>query len=210
MKIEVYTDGSATIASKPGGYGFVIVGDGQKIAEGSGHMELATNNDAELEAAIQGLVAVLKLITESPTSFSRAEASVTLVSDSQLILGWVNGTYRFKQADKRQKYDQLKYLVRKLNVGTRWVLGHSGDEHNERCDRLANDARLLLNRELDKEEAKSNGKTFIGTRKTGTMCIWYKDVLKIVDFEANVIENYDRSIHGPRGGILEIREEKSR
>ena len=59
MKIEVYTDGSATTSEKPGGWGYVIVIDGVKHSEGSGRMETATNNDAELEGAIMGLAAAL-------------------------------------------------------------------------------------------------------------------------------------------------------
>ena len=55
MKIEVWTDGSATIATKPGGFGWVITLDGKFHSEGSGHLEKATNNDAELMASICGL-----------------------------------------------------------------------------------------------------------------------------------------------------------
>lgn len=219
MQIEVYTDGSATTKDKPGGWGFVLVIDGKKHAECGGHMAGASNNDAEMEAAIQGLAATLKLVNqmekmqvnggENATSVGLT-FDVTLVSDSQLILGWTSGRYRFKQADKLEKYKQLCFLVARLSVKTRWVQGHTGDEHNERCDKLANEARLGINRKKDREEAIAAGKTLIGTKKSGTVCIWYKDKLKVIDFESNIIENYDRAIHGPRGGTLEVREEKSR
>lgn len=141
MKIEVYSDGSATIATKPGGYGYVIVFDGVKVSEGNGHMDKATNNDAELEGALQGLASVLKMRIDGKIPIGAHE--VTLVSDSQIVLGWVSGTYRFKQRDKRHKYDQLMHVVKKLNVKTRWVEGHSGDTHNERCDKLANEGRKM-------------------------------------------------------------------
>lgn len=140
MKIDVYTDGSATVATKPGGYGYVIVIDGVKHSEGSGAMPLASNNDAELEAAIQGLKAVLMLRIKDPAKYGQ-NTDVTLVSDSEIVLGWANGTYRFKQKNKMEKYQALKSLVSRLYVGTRWVEGHTGDEHNERCDELANIAR---------------------------------------------------------------------
>lgn len=136
MKIEVYSDGSGTSATKPAGYGWVIVIDGNKYTEGYGNMPQGTNNDAELEGAIQGLARVLKLRNET-SLISIGEHEITLVSDSQIVLGWVDGSYRFKQTTKMQKYEQLQYLVRKLNVKTRWVEGHTGDEHNERCDKLA-------------------------------------------------------------------------
>lgn len=148
MKIEVYSDGSATVATKPGGYGWVIVFDGQKVKEGNGHLPLATNNDAELEGALQGLAVVLKMRIEGQIPIGAHE--VTLVSDSQIVLGWVDGTYRFKQRNKRHKYDQLMHVCRKLNVKTRWVEGHTGDTHNERCDKLANEGRKMYDEPKEK------------------------------------------------------------
>ena len=154
-QIEVFTDGSATIATKPGGYGFVILADGVKVSEGSGQMLTATNNDAELEAAIQGLASVLKMLSTNEDYAQKGIVpEVTLVSDSEIILGWANGTYRFKQMKKRNKYDQLQFLVKKLRIKTRWVEGHSGNEHNDRCDKLANDARKLLVSEPPKTKKK--------------------------------------------------------
>lgn len=213
MKIEVYSDGSATTKDKPGGYGYVIVIDGVKHSEGNGHMANASNNDAELEAAIQGLGAALKIVGKYDGTFTTEHDGtfdVTLCADSQVVLGWVSGRYRFKQQDKMHKYDQLRFIVKRLNVNTRWVEGHSGDEHNERCDKLANEARLGVSNKTKKAEAVINGNTLIGTKKTGTLCVWYKNSLKVIDLDTNVIENYDRTTHGPRGGVLEIREEKSR
>lgn len=213
MQIEVYTDGSATTKDKPGGWGFVLVIDGVKYAECGGHMAGASNNDAEMEAAIQGLAAALKYINANPyhdLGSPSAENSVTLCSDSQLILGWVTGQYSFKQQHKLEKYKQLQFLANRLCVKTRWVRGHSGDEHNERCDKLANEARLGINRKQDREEALATGKTLIGTKKSGIVCIWYKGKLKLIDLETNMVEDYDRPTHGPRGSMLEVREEKSR
>lgn len=205
MNIEIYSDGSATTNDKPGGYAWVLIIDGQKHSEGSGYMANASNNDAELEAAIRGLNAVKSLCLITP-----APITVTLVSDSQLVLGWANDRYVFRQQDKIEKYKQLKLLVFSMNVQTRWVEGHSGNEHNERCDKLANEARLGIQSKTDKAEAILEGKTLIGTKKIGVVGIWYKNVLKIISLEDNIIEDYDRSIHGPRGSMFEVREDKLR
>lgn len=209
MHIEIYTDGSATTNDKPGGWGYVICVDGQKYHEGSGHMLLASNNDAELEAAIQGLKFVKDIITEK-SILVPCVAEVTLVSDSQLILGWASGRYTFRQTDKLHKYKELQLLVHNMSVKTRWVEGHTGDEHNERCDKLANTARLGIQAKSDKAEAILEGKTLIGNKKIGVIGIWYKNVLKIISLEDNIVENYDRTIHGPRGGVFEVREDKLR
>jgi ribonuclease HI len=222
MHIEVFTDGSATTKENPGGWASVILIDGEKYTEIYGYMPNSSNNDAELEAAIQGLAATLKIINDKKQllCFGGADQeqidrlsskwNVTLISDSQLILGWADGSYKFKQADKIEKFKQLQFLVKRLNVKTQWVEGHSGNEHNERCDKLANEARVGFIKKKEREQALIAGNTLIGTKKSGTICLWYKGALKIIDLETNIVENYNRDIHGSRGALLEVREEKSR
>jgi ribonuclease HI len=138
MHVEVYCDGSATTGDQPGGWAFVILVDGNKITEGSGHLAKATNNVAELTAAIRGLEHVLN----SP-SLSGA-VSITLVSDSQLVLKYANGQYQCRKYHLVPLYCKLRQLHDKLKVTTRWVKGHSGEEHNERCDALAKAARSAV------------------------------------------------------------------
>lgn len=161
MKIEVYSDGSATTKDKPGGYGWVIVIDGKFHSEGSGGLPSATNNDMELEGAIMGLAHAFKLYDSYRNGLmsgivSGPDPSVTLVSDSQIVLGWLSGTFRFKQLDKQQKYFQFIRLKKMMNVVGRWVEGHSGDEYNERCDKLAGKIRdELMGRVPRKKSTKS-------------------------------------------------------
>jgi len=207
VDIKVYTDGSATTAENPGGYGYVILVNEEKVTEGSGHAEKVTNNDMELEAAIQGLVAVHKIIYVDGKQVI-ADYNVTIFSDSQLILGWITGDFKFKQQSKMEKYRQLCALTRKMGVLTEWVKGHSGDPNNERCDFLANQARKGLQAEKARPEPIKVSK--IGSKKTGVVCVWHKDKLKIVDLEHNFVEDYSRELHGPRGSMLEIREDKLR
>ena len=221
MIIDVFSDGSAQTKDKPGGWAWVLVVNGMKHSEGSGHVEKATNNDMELESSIQGLAAALKIINIAkenskcgdyaltPTGDYIPTYTVTLVSDSQIVLGWASGTYKFKQLDKIEKYEQLRFVMKRLNAKTRWVKGHSGDEHNERCDKLAKDARKgITTKDLDNSGPKPDTK--IGTKKNGVASLWYAGQLKIVDFENGIIENYNREVHGKRGSMIEIREEKSR
>lgn len=208
MKIEVYSDGSAQIADKPGGWGSVIIIDGSFHKELSGYLETATNNDAELISTIKGLDYVMEHVASNPSSFP-LDLDVTLISDSEIILNWANGKYRFKQLDKMPLYDHLRRLVKKLNVKTRWVRGHSGDRWNERCDKLANNARKgILIENVDKPSAKVDTK--IGNKKAHVVSLWYDGQLKIIDFENGIIENYNREVHGKRGSLIEIRGEKDR
>jgi ribonuclease HI len=153
MTIEVYTDGSATTKDKPGGWAYAIVVNGRKIQEGSGAIPNATNNDAELEAAIKGLTTALYLKTQIDTKHefydtfngecfeTHLPPKFELCSDSEIVLGWANGRYRFKQHAKMEKFRLLKELVHRLGASTRWVEGHAGHEFNELCDKLARAAR---------------------------------------------------------------------
>ncbi len=194
MKFEVYTDGSATVKTKPGGYGWVLVRDNQKVAEGSGYIPLASNNDAELEAAIQGLIAVYKEKNRLAQVCAAGgydddknparNAEVILVSDSQIILNWANGKNQFKQQDKFEKYNNLRRLVQHMNVKTRWVEGHSGDEHNERCDELANMARLQTTEKPKKN--KKEPKQFRWNVKNGDESS--KDMLKRIEIYADKLD----------------------
>lgn len=138
-KIEVYSDGSGTTKDKAGGYGYVVVLDGVKQYEGSGHLEFATNNDCEMAASIEGLDSLNDYMKVA--NLDLLSMDVTLVSDSQIILNWANGRNAFKQEEKMDKYIKLLRLMGQFNAKTRWVKGHNGDVNQERCDKLANAAR---------------------------------------------------------------------
>jgi len=220
MKIEVFCDGSATIATKPGGFGWVLVVDGVKHSEGNGHLERATNNDAEMEACIHGLTAAYKFIHRPVDVLGRLDPveivppEVYLCSDSQIALGWADGTYRYKKNVNTDRYKLLLELVRRLNAKTQWVKGHDGNEHNERCDKLANMGRRKTTEE-PKADKKSRNKSKspkvgknepkIGEKRRGTICLWHKNVLKVIDLSANIVEDYDESVHGKRESYLEVK-----
>lgn len=194
--IEVYTDGSATTAEHPGGWAFRIVGNGQPIFESSGQMEKATNNDAELEAAVQGL----KFLKEKYDNAGRdpKQEDIYLVSDSQIVLGWASGKFKVKQQAKLEKAKMLRQLVSDMNVIMKWVKGHGTDTHNIRCDKLARNARKG---KITKNKPNSI-KTMIGTKKKGTVCLWYNNTLKVIDLDSNLVEDYDIDAHGQRSSYL--------
>ena len=212
MKIDLYSDGSAQTKATNGGWGWVMVIDGIKYSEGSGHEKNVTNNDMELAGAIQGLAEVLKFVNrsrEANAETSQVDFDVTLCSDSQIVLGWADGSFRFKQEEKMEKFKQLQFLVKRLNIKTRWVKGHSGDPNNSRCDRLANLARKQI-KEAASDQVENKTQSSIGTKRTHVVSLWYSGVLKVIDFETGIIENYSRDAHGKRGSVLEIREAKER
>lgn len=135
--IEVYSDGSGNTLASDGGYGWRIVVDGSALEEGSGYIPQATNNVAELTAAIEGLKRAHTVVVQNGWTL----AEVVLVSDSQLVLGYASGKWRCKAEHLKSLCRDLQQIYSKLDADTRWVKGHSGNEHNECCDQLAKAAR---------------------------------------------------------------------
>jgi ribonuclease HI len=134
MLIEVYSDGSSQMPRRPGGFGWLIALNGVMVLEGNGWLRRADNNDAEAEGAYQGLVAAVNL-------YGR-DRGMVICSDSRIILGWIDGSYSFKKNPKNKRFHEIRGLASELNLKTRWIRGHSGNQFNERCDELATIGRL--------------------------------------------------------------------
>jgi ribonuclease HI len=147
--VQVYCDGSGTTWDKCAGYGWVIVVDGAFHSEGSGHIPLGTNNDAEMAAAIKGMIAARALIAKMRDDhsffngeiFPFAHPRVEVCSDSQLCLGWMSGRYRNGNPERAKTVAYLQGLFRELGAEAVWVKGHSGHEWNTRADALAHYGR---------------------------------------------------------------------
>jgi ribonuclease HI len=135
--ISIYTDGGCSHNPGPGGYGAILVVNGQE-KEISGGFRLTTNNRMELMACI------VALRTVQPRNLP-----ITVFSDSSYVVnginkGWAKG-WRKKgwiKSDKQPAvnpdlWGELLELVEETDVTFQWVKGHAGHPLNERCDRLA-------------------------------------------------------------------------
>lgn len=135
--IEIYSDGSGNTMASDGGFGWRIVVDGTLLEEGNGYLPQATNNVAEITAAIEGLKRASAIIIQNGWNTSK----VVLVSDSQLVLGYASGKWRCKAEHLKPLNLELQQIYNKVDADTRWVRGHSGDTHNEATDKLAKTGR---------------------------------------------------------------------
>lgn len=147
--IVVYCDGASSGKSnKPGGWGVVLLSGDQVLTKASGNDPSTTNNRMELQAAISGIELVSK---------NYPDHDVVVYSDSAYVIDsmkndrpWSWGSSNWKTStgsDVKNKDLWLKMmsvLKRGTNVEWRHVKGHSGNVHNEECDRLAKEAKLSI------------------------------------------------------------------
>jgi ribonuclease HI len=147
-KMVIFTDGGCIGNPGPGGYGVVVLYQGNR-KELSGGYRLTTNNRMELMACI---VALQTLDVKS---------SVVIYSDSQYVvngisLGWAkkwraNGWKRNKKdrAENPDLWEQLLDLCVLHQVEFKWVRGHVGNRENERCDQLSMQAAMKSDLPVD-------------------------------------------------------------
>jgi len=137
-QIIIYTDGACSKNPGPGGWG-AILQFGPHVKEISGFEPSTTNNRMELTAAIKALEA----LTE-PCSVALHSDSAYLVNTFQQdwLTKWqLNG---WKTANKGPVENQdlwrtLLDLAAKHQIKWVKVKGHSDNEFNNRCDKLARD-----------------------------------------------------------------------
>jgi len=128
--VRIWTDGSCLGNPGPGGWGALLT-FGEHERELSGGEDDTTNNRMELMAAIGALESL------------KRPCQVELWSDSKYVIdgitSWIHGWRKrgWKKVKNRDLWERLDEARGPHDIEWRWVKGHSGDENNERVDRLA-------------------------------------------------------------------------
>ena len=137
--VRVYTDGACSGNPGPGGWGAVLLYGGHE-KEISGGEEKTTNQRMELQAAISAL----ELLKE-PCHVALHSDSAYLVNafnqrwfDKWQRNGWLNS--KKQPVENRDLWEKLLELSGKHTIDWIKVRGHSDDELNNRCDKLAREA----------------------------------------------------------------------
>ena len=134
--MKIYTDGSCR-ANGVGGIGVVWVVDDKIVQKYSKRFEGTTNNQMELTAILAALVSIKGTIDE-----------LEIVTDSQYCLGVLtNPTWKPKKNIElisvvKKRINKTQELVRTPIVWTH-TRGHSDNEFNNLCDKLATDASSI-------------------------------------------------------------------
>ena len=140
--VEIWTDGGCRPNPGPGGWA-ALLRFGAAERELSGGDPATTNNRMELTAAAAALEALSR------------PCVVALHTDSEYLkngvtrwqTGWVRRNWRNAAGDPVANMDLWRRVLdaaKPHQIEWKWVRGHSGDENNERVDRLATAARLSV------------------------------------------------------------------
>ena len=138
--VEIYTDGACSGNPGPGGWAAILLYCGHE-KEISGAEDMTTNNRMELLAAIRALECL------------KEPCDVTLYSDSAYLVDafqkkwverWKKNNWRLSDNNKETKNTDLWMAIDALakihSVRFVKVAGHSDNEINNRCDKLATSA----------------------------------------------------------------------
>ena len=141
-EVVIYADGAASPNPGPGGYGVVMIRNGQRTELSGGFLK-TTNNRMEILGAIVGL-----------RELHGQKSRVTIYSDSRYVVDMITGGHVEKWRQNRwtrnngkecalnpDLWDELLNLTAAHEVRFVWVRGHADDQENARCDELAVNAR---------------------------------------------------------------------
>jgi len=148
--VEIYTDGACTGNPGKGGYGAVLIYNGNEKRISAGFRK-TTNNRMELMAAAEAL------------SLLKEPCNVTLYSDSKYLTdainkGWINSWQKnnWRKSDKKpvlnvDLWEKIIGLTQTHSISFIWVKGHDGNIYNEICDKMAVEAYTNSPSAIDKE-----------------------------------------------------------
>lgn len=133
QKITIFTDGGARGNPGPAAAGAVIFDEaGHVVKEVSDYLGETTNNVAEYEALLRVLHATKQIF-----GIELLHMEVEIKMDSELIVRQMHGIYKVKEPSLKERYIQVKELLKDIPNAT---FTHVRREQNKHADRLVNEA----------------------------------------------------------------------
>ena len=134
--INIYTDGACKGNPGPGGWGALIIENGEKNEIFGGEAN-TTNNRMEIMAVIMALRSIEKKCEITVfTDSTYVQKGINEWIDKWKINGW--RTSNRKDVKNKDLWVQLDSLNSEISINWMWVKGHSGHPENDRADFLAN------------------------------------------------------------------------
>lgn len=143
---EIYTDGSA-IGQTPnyyGGWGMVVLKDGQKVATFSDNKYPSTNNEMELTAILNAINYIERVYEFGVTYIIYTDSNYSLQCVTNWCKKWINNGWVNSKKEPVANKEIIEKIYLKLlampYIEIRKVKGHSDNEWNNLADELATNA----------------------------------------------------------------------
>ncbi|NTU74299.1 ribonuclease HI family protein [Candidatus Roizmanbacteria bacterium] len=135
MTLTIYTDGGSLNNPGEAASAYVIFQESTLLTENAVRIGIASNNIAEYSALIFALEKVIELID---THQITQPESISVYSDSQLMISQLNGVYKIKHEGMRERATRVKNLINQ--IGTPVLFTHVLREKNMHADSLVKKA----------------------------------------------------------------------
>ena len=161
IAIEAATDGACSGNPGPGGWGGLIIFDDKSELEIGGSEQNTTNNRMELTAAIKTLEK-LKTYKLKENFKLKTDSKYVIEGYTKWITNWKRNGWKtssgksVQNLDLWQKIDQLRIN----GLVMEYVKGHSGDEQNDRVDKIATNYSKGISLESKLKESESSADFF--------------------------------------------------
>lgn len=134
-EVIAYIDGSFRPSDKSFSYGIVmIMDDGSEIEMSKRYHK---HSDADLRNVIGELYSSVTAIQQA---IRMEKKKIEIRYDYAGIRNWVLGTWEAKTETTRRYRDKIRELANTINIEFTKIKAHSGDEYNEKADKLAKNA----------------------------------------------------------------------
>ncbi|MFZ5954122.1 MAG: ribonuclease HI family protein [Candidatus Dependentiae bacterium] len=122
----LYVDGASRNNPGDAGAGMYIEKDGQSLEKRGFYLGVRTNNQAEYLALLVGIYYTKKHMLPQDT--------LSIISDSELLVRQVKGLYKVKQPELQQLFAAVKKTLQPI----RYTISHVLREKNKQADAMAN------------------------------------------------------------------------
>jgi len=144
--LKIFTDGGCSGNPGPGGWAYVMILEtfqGAKIAaKNMGAEKNTTNNRMELTAVISALRA-LKTMSVPRKACVYTDSQYVQKGITEWIQTWKRNSWRTsdkKPVKNQDLWVELDSLAQEFSIMWEWVRGHAGNEYNEMCDSMTQEA----------------------------------------------------------------------
>ena len=132
--VWIFTDGSIVDKGTMGGYGAVVLHEGEERSYSGKEALTSTRN---VGSELNGLLMGLRNVPEG--------SELAIVSDYLGIAAWLSGNWKIKDSEVRRKINEAKKIANERNLTFARLIHHKGHQKddsaftrlNHRADRLA-------------------------------------------------------------------------